>query len=108
MRATRRCLVRVLVAVAVAAVGMSGVPLAAAEPFNCQQVGAPTVCGQRGISGIQGHNGVMAPFGPGCINAYGTYQNCAVQQQGVFGISSARASSALQRGTATSIRAKPL
>ena len=58
---------------------MSGAPPAAADPLNCQQVGAMTVCGQGGIGGIQGHNGVMAPFGEGCINAYGTYQNCAVQ-----------------------------
>jgi hypothetical protein len=79
MTATRRCLIRVVVAAAAAAVGISGAPLAAADPLNCQHVGTATVCGRGGISGIQGHNGVMAPFGSGCTNAYGTYQNCAVQ-----------------------------
>jgi hypothetical protein len=69
---------------------VSGAPPVAADPFNCQQVGATIVCGQAGISGIPGHNGVMAPFGVGCIDAYGTYQNCAVQRQGPFGIRSAR------------------
>jgi hypothetical protein len=63
---------------------MSGAPSAAADPSNCQQVGATIVCGQGGVRGIPGgtpgHNGVMAPFGAGCINPYGTYQNCAVQR----------------------------
>jgi hypothetical protein len=69
---------------------MSGAAPAAANPINCQQVAANTVCGQGGVSGVLGHNGVMAPFGAACINPYGTYQNCAVQQQGLFGIRSAR------------------
>jgi len=80
MRATRRCLIGALVAVAAAAVGMSGAPVAAADPSNCQQLGATMVCGQGAIrGGIPGHNGVMAPFGGSCTNAYGAYQNCAVQ-----------------------------
>ena len=79
MGVIRRCLIGTLVAVAAAAVGMSGAPSAAADPSNCQQVGATIVCGQGGVSGIPGHNGVMAPFGRGCINPYGTYQNCTVQ-----------------------------
>jgi hypothetical protein len=58
---------------------MSGAPPVAADPSNCQQVGATTVCGQGGGSGVLGHNGVMPPNGGGCINPYGTYQNCAVQ-----------------------------
>jgi hypothetical protein len=72
---------------------MSGAPPVAADTSNCQQVGSTTTCGQGRVSGtagdnagIQGHNGVMAPFGEGCINPYETYQNCAVQEQGLFGI----------------------
>jgi hypothetical protein len=73
---------------------MSGAPPVSAAPSNCQQVGATIVCGQggvsgipghNGVSGIPGHNGVMAPFGGSCINPYGTYQNCAVQEPGLFG-----------------------
>jgi hypothetical protein len=90
MRATGRCLIGAVVAVAALAIGMSGTPRASAAPSNCQQVGATIVCGQGGVSGIQGHNGVMAPFGGSCINPYGTYQNCAVQEPGLFGIRSAR------------------
>jgi hypothetical protein len=81
MSATRRCLVGAFVAVAAAAVGVSGAPPAVADPSNCQQFGSTIVCGQGGVGGIPGHNGVMAPFGAGCINAYGTYQNCAVQRR---------------------------
>jgi 3-oxoacyl-ACP reductase-like protein len=80
MGATRRCLIGAFVAVVAAAAGVSGAPSAAGAPSNCQQVGATIVCGQGGLSDIPGHNGVMAPFGAGCINAYGTYQNCAVQR----------------------------
>jgi hypothetical protein len=85
MGATRRCLIEALVAVAAAAVGVSGAPWAAAAPSNCQQLGTTMVCGQGAIRGgiplgIPGHNGVMAPFGEGCTNVYGAYQNCAVQR----------------------------
>jgi hypothetical protein len=72
---------------------LSVAPPVAADPSTCQQVGAMTVCGQRGVIGIAGHNGVMAPFGGGCINPYRGYQNCAVQEQGLFGIRSAHATS---------------
>jgi hypothetical protein len=80
MSARRRCLIGALAGVAVAAIGMGGAPLAAADPSNCQKVGATIVCGQDGVIGIPGHLGVMAPFGSGCINPYGTYQNCAIQR----------------------------
>ena len=88
MKATRRCLIGLVVALA--AIGMSGAPLAAADTVTCLQNGVTTVCGQGGVSGIPGHYGVLAPGGGGCINPYGTYQNCAVQQQDLFGRRSAR------------------
>jgi hypothetical protein len=73
----------VAVAVAAAGIGMSGVPPAAGDPSNCQQVGATTVCGQGGVMvppRIAGHNGALVPFGRGCFNPYFAYQNCAVQR----------------------------
>jgi hypothetical protein len=58
-------------------IGISVAPLAGADPTNCQQVGATTVCGQGGVnSGGQ----PAAPPGAGpqaCTNVYGGYQNCS-------------------------------
>jgi hypothetical protein len=79
MKATGRCLIGAFVAVAATAVGVGGASLATADPSNCQQVGATVVCGQGGVTSAPGHNGVMAPFGGGCTNPYGGYQNCATQ-----------------------------
>ena len=74
--------------VAVAAIGISVAPSAAADTANCQQVGAATICGQGNVrggaqsAGPSGHG--SGPSGPaagpsgGCSNAYGAYQNCNV------------------------------
>ena len=83
MKATRRCLIGALAALA--AIGMSGMPPAAADTSNCLQLGATSLCGQGGVTGTPGHYGVFAPDGGSCVTPYGTYQNCAVQQQGLFG-----------------------
>jgi len=82
MGVTRRCLIGVVVAVAAAAMGISGAPPAGADPSNCQQVGATTVCGQGTVNG-GGQSAAPAapavpPKGGGGCNAYGTYQNCIV------------------------------
>jgi hypothetical protein len=61
-------------------IGISVAPLAGADPSNCQQVGASTVCGQGDVSGGGGQPPARRPVsGPpagGCTNAYGGYQNC--------------------------------
>lgn len=65
--------------VAVAAIGISIAPSAAADTANCQQIGAATVCGQGNVRGAPQGAGPSGPgSGPsgGCTNAYGTYQNC--------------------------------
>jgi hypothetical protein len=67
-------------AIGVAAIGIGVAPLAGADPNNCQQVGATTVCGQGGVNS----GGQPAAPRPGagpqaCINQYGGYQNCQNQ-----------------------------
>jgi hypothetical protein len=81
MRATRRYVMGGLVTVATAAIGISIASPALADPTNCQQVGATTVCGQGSVHGGAHSPGgsnpqVPAPTGGGCTNAYGAYQNC--------------------------------
>ena len=69
-------------AIAVAAIGISIAPPAAADPSkDCQQVGATTVCGQGTVSG--GADQSAAPTAPAdspsvgsCSTPYGTYQRC--------------------------------
>jgi hypothetical protein len=87
VRAIRRSLIGVTVAAA--AVGISVAAPAAADPSNdCQSSGGVTVCAQGGVMGAGRGPPVVAPGGGGippysggqCVNAYGTYQNCIVQQ----------------------------
>ena len=102
MKATRSCLILGLAAVVTPVVALSAAPPAAANPTtNCQSGGAATVCAQGGVTGQSsvtgpsspiggtGHYGVEAPYGQGCTSAYGTYQNCAVEDE-FFGIRFAR------------------
>jgi hypothetical protein len=66
-----------VLALAICAVTISVAPLAGADPNNCQQVGATTVCGQGGVN--RGGQPAGAPPGAGpqaCTNAYGGFQNC--------------------------------
>ena len=67
--------------VAVAAIGISIAPSAAADT-SCQQVGAATVCGQGNVRGgaqSAGPSGSGAGAGSGgCTNVYGGYQNCNI------------------------------
>jgi hypothetical protein len=67
---------------AVAAIGISGAPAAAES--SCQDSGQVTVCAQGTVG--TGDPAPEVPFGPlpdvndlndtGCVNQYGTYQNC--------------------------------
>ena len=68
-----------------AALGVGIAPTAAADPTNCQTVGATTVCGQGDVrSGGEpvGPPNVSAPgpVGGGCQNPYGGYQNCNISR----------------------------
>ena len=66
-------------AIGAVTIGISVAPLAGADPNNCQQVGAATVCGQGSVnSGGQplAPPPVAGPRRGGCANAYGGYQNC--------------------------------
>lgn len=70
-------------AIGVAAIGISIAPSAAADPSNCQTVGATTLCGQGDVRGGGQSAGasnsrVPAPVGGGCLTPYGNYQNCNV------------------------------
>lgn len=85
MRPTRRCLIRGFVAVAAPVVALTGaLPAGAAPSTNCQSSRAATVCaqggitGESGVTGSTGHQGIEAPYGGGCTSQYGTYQNCAI------------------------------
>jgi hypothetical protein len=76
MRKTTTVLV---LAIGAVTIGISVAPMAGADPSNCQQVGAATVCAQGGIR--SGGQGPVSPPGAGpptggCVNAYGGYQNC--------------------------------
>jgi hypothetical protein len=65
--------------VAVAAIGISVAPTAAADPASCQQIGAATICGQGVVRGGAPNAGPSGPTSGGfgrCTNAYGGYQNC--------------------------------
>ena len=75
MKKTRSVLV---LAIGVVTMAISVAPLAGADPNNCQNVGAATVCGQGSVnSGGQpaAPGGANQP-GNSCTNAYGGYQNC--------------------------------
>ena len=66
-----------VLAISAVTIGISVAPLAGADPSNCQQVGAATVCGQGGVN--SGGQPAAPPPGAGpnsCTNAYGGYQNC--------------------------------
>ena len=68
-----------VLAVGAVTVGISVAPLAGADPSNCQQVGAATVCGQGSVN--SGRQPAASPPGAGspgsaCTNAYGGFQNC--------------------------------
>ena len=75
-----------VLAIGAVTIGISVAPLAGADPSNCQQFGAATVCAQGGVkSGGQGVNSggqppvpapIAGPAAGGCTNAYGGYQNC--------------------------------
>jgi hypothetical protein len=73
---------KIITALVLAAVtiGISVAPLAGADPTNCQQVGAATVCGQGGVnSGGQPAAPAPRAGAQACTNAYGGYQNCSMQ-----------------------------
>ncbi len=75
MKKTRNVL---LLAVGAVTISLGVAPLAGADPNNCQQVGATTVCGQGGVN--RGGQPAGAPPGAGpqaCTNAYGGFQNCS-------------------------------
>ena len=58
-------------------IGISVAPLAGADPTNCQQVGATTVCGQGGVNSGGQPAAPNPDAGPnGCTNVYGGSQNC--------------------------------
>jgi hypothetical protein len=90
MYKTTTVLAALLIGAAAIVIGI--VPPAAAEPANdCQTIGAATVCAQGNVSGGGGQspNSSVPYFGPnplfygygaGCTTPYGTYQNCAVQE----------------------------
>jgi hypothetical protein len=88
MRAKRRYLIELTVAAA--ALGMSVAAPAAADSSSniCQDTGGATVCAQGSINGAVGGQSIEAPgaggippySGGSCTTAYGTYQNCIVQQ----------------------------
>lgn len=68
-------------AIAIAAIGISAPPSAAAvDSSTCQTVGGATVCGQGEVrsggpsAGLSGP--VYSPGVGGCLTPYGTYQNC--------------------------------
>jgi hypothetical protein len=69
-----------VLAIGAATIGISVAPLAGADPSNCQQFGASTICGQGAVHGGGGPpaagSSVPPPTGGGCTNAYGGYQNC--------------------------------
>jgi hypothetical protein len=74
MKKTRNVLV---LAIGALTLGISVAPLAGADPTNCQQVGATTVCGQGGVNSVRQP---AAPPGAGpsaCTNQFGGYQNCS-------------------------------
>jgi len=67
-------------AIAAAAIGMGMAPPAAADPSNCQTIGATTVCGQGDVRAGEpaepSNAPVPAPPEGGCQTPYGGYQNC--------------------------------
>lgn len=64
-----------LVLAAAVTIGISVAPPAGADPFDCQQVGSTTVCGQGGVNSQPAAPSPSA--GPrSCTNAYGSYQAC--------------------------------
>ena len=87
MRATRCCLIELMVAAAAA--GISVAAPAAADPQSniCQSTGGAVVCAQGRTDGAVGGQSDVAPSGGippysggSCATQYGTYQNCIVQQ----------------------------
>ena len=59
-------------------IGISVAPLAGADPTNCQQVGAATVCGQGSVNSGGQPAGTHGGAGPqACTNVYGAYQHCS-------------------------------
>ena len=98
MRATRRCLIGFVVAVAATIIGIVVAPSASAD---CVDSGNVTVCAQGEVrdggpsagsstgpyypydcqDDWMCSSGAGVPFyGGGCTTPYGTYQNCIVQQ----------------------------
>jgi hypothetical protein len=70
-----------VLAIGAVTIGISGAPLAGADPNNCQTFGAATVCGQGGVNNSGGQPAAPPGAGPNsCTNVYGGYQNC--QQRG--------------------------
>ena len=65
-------------AIGAVTIGISVAPLAGADPNNCQQVGAATVCGQGSVNSGGQPAGTHGGAGPqACTNVYGGYQNCS-------------------------------
>ncbi|HUO39170.1 MAG TPA: hypothetical protein VMU34_15640 [Mycobacterium sp.] len=100
MRTIRRCVTGGLATVAAAAIGIGAAPSAAAD---CQGSGAATVCAQGTVTAADPTSPTSGPYYPydcqddylcyngpnsmlyggypgGCVNAYGTYQNCAIRR----------------------------
>jgi hypothetical protein len=78
MKETTSVLVLAIGAVTIG-IGIGVAPSAGADPSNCQQVGAATVCGQGSVN--SGGQPAASPPGAGspgsaCTNAYGGFQNC--------------------------------
>ena len=57
----KRATIFAAVGVAVAAIGISVAPSAAADTANCQQVGAATICGQGNVRGGAQYVGPSGP-----------------------------------------------
>lgn len=67
----------VVLAIGAVTIGISVAPLARADPTNCQQVGAATVCGQGDVNSGRQPAGPPPGAGPNsCTNVYGGYKNC--------------------------------